>query len=58
MRGSISTTGERGAKGGHMENTLQTYLQNPESLHTLVQAAVAGDRTGLPEVRALLDAVP
>ena len=41
-----------------MEHTLQTYLQNPETFHTLVQAAVAGDSAVLPQVRALLDAVP
>jgi len=41
-----------------MENTLQRYLQNPEDFHQFIQAAVAGDRTVLPEVRALLDAVP
>ena len=41
-----------------MEHTLQTYLQNPETFHTLVKAAVSGNRTVLPEVRALLDTVP
>ena len=41
-----------------MEHTLQTYLQNPETFHALVQAAVAGDSTVLPQVRALLDTVP
>src|SRR5712691_9297457 len=58
MRGSTSIAVERGAKGGTMEHTFQTYIQNPEDFHTLVKAAVAGDRTVLPEVRALLDAVP
>ena len=38
-----------------MENTLQRYLQNPNEFHRLVQAAVAGDGTVLPEVRALLE---
>ena len=41
-----------------MENTLQRYLQNPEEFHHLIQAAMAGDSTILPEVRAILDTVP
>ena len=41
-----------------MEHTLQSYIQNPEAFHTIVKAAVAGDRTVLPEVRAILDVVP
>ena len=41
-----------------MAHTLQTYLQNPEDFHALVKAAMTGDTTVLPEVRALLDAVP
>jgi len=41
-----------------MEGTIQHYLQHPETFHSIVQAAVAGDRTVLPQVRALLDTVP
>src|SRR5439155_5077307 len=58
MRGSTSIAVGKGAKGERMEHTLQTYFQNPETFHTLVQAAVAGDSAVLPQVRALLDAVP
>ena len=37
---------------------LNHYLQRPEEFHQLVQAAVSGDSTVLPQVRALLDTVP
>lgn len=41
-----------------MDYTLQTYLEHPDEFHTLVKAAVSGDRTVLPQVRALLNTVP
>jgi hypothetical protein len=37
---------------------LNRYLQHPEEIHSLIRAAVAGDTSTLPEVRALLEAVP
>jgi len=59
MRGSTSIAVGNGVEEGkRMDYTLQTYIQNPETFHTLVKAAVSGDRTVLPEVRALLDTVP
>lgn len=48
-----------GARGEHqLTDPIQHYLANPEEFHHLVQAAVSGDRTVLPQVRALLDSVP
>src|SRR5206468_1122141 len=58
MAASTVTTGGSGAKGGHMDDTLERYLQNPDELHQFIQATMAGDKTRLPEVRALLDTVP
>src|SRR6266851_8644391 len=51
--------GGSGARGEHrLTDPIQHYLANPEEFHSLVQAAVAGDTSILPEVRALLEAVP
>jgi len=36
---------------------LNHYLQRPEEFNALVKAAVAGDTSTLPEIRALLDTV-
>jgi len=41
-----------------MDPTLQTYLEHPDEFHTLVKAAISGDSTVLPQVRALLETVP
>src|SRR5438128_3948521 len=58
MADGTATIVGSGVEGGRMEETLQHYLQHPKEFHTLVQAAVAGDTTVLPEVRAILDTVP
>ena len=41
-----------------MDDTLNTYLQNPDAFHSLVQAAVTGDTSTLPEIRSLLATLP
>jgi hypothetical protein len=47
------------AGGEHrLTDTIQHYLAHPDEFHSLVQAAVGGDTSILPEVRALLEAVP
>jgi hypothetical protein len=45
-------------EGEQMEQTLESYLQNPDEFHQCIQAAMTGDTARLPEIRALLDAVP
>ena len=50
---------ESGERGEHqLTDPIQHYLANPEEFHHLVQAAVGGDPTVLPQVRALLHAAP
>ena len=58
MQAIINITEAIGDKGGTLLTELNHYLQHPEEFHSLVQAAVAGDTSILPEVRALLNAVP
>ena len=41
-----------------MTTDIQKYLHNPAAFQEVVQAAMQGDRTVLPEVRSILDAVP
>lgn len=41
-----------------IETTIQQYIQNPEAFQQVVQSATEGDKSVLPEVKAILDAVP
>lgn len=45
-------------RGGTLLTELNHYLQHPDDFHRLVQAAIRGDTSTLPEVRALLDTLP
>jgi hypothetical protein len=59
MQGITSITGGSGAKEGKtMDHLVQIYLQNPDALHALVKAAVAGDTSVLPDINTLLDTLP
>ena len=41
-----------------MTTAIQQYLQRPEMFQQVVQSAMAGDRSVLPEVRAILNEAP
>jgi tRNA-dihydrouridine synthase len=41
-----------------MTTDIQTYLHNPEVFQQVVQAAMTGDTTVMPTVKAILDAAP
>jgi hypothetical protein len=58
MVGSTVIIEGSGERGEHRLTDLNRYLQHPEEIHSLIRAAVAGDTSTLPEVRALLEAVP
>jgi hypothetical protein len=45
-------------KKDHMTTAMQHYLQHPEAFQRVIQAAMAGDKSVLPEVRAILAEVP
>ena len=41
-----------------MTTQIQHYFEHPEDFQTVVQLAMSGDKSVLPEVKAILDAVP
>jgi hypothetical protein len=41
-----------------MTRQLQHYFEHPEDFQTVLKAAMEGDKSVLPEVKAILDAVP
>ena len=55
---TVITVGSGVEEGERMEHPVESYLKNPDEFHQLIQAAMTGDKTRLPEVRALLDALP
>ena len=54
----IGTTVASGVGGDKMTTQIQHYFEHPEDFQTVVQLAMSGDKSVLPEVQAILDAVP
>jgi hypothetical protein len=54
----ISTTVVNGVREDKMTTQIQHYFDHPEEIETVLKAAMEGDKSVMPEVKAILEAVP
>jgi hypothetical protein len=47
-----------GVREDNMTTQIQHYFEHPEDFQTVLKAAMEGDKSVLPQVKAILDAVP